>query len=64
MRPSAMATSMSSCTSAVHTFTSRAPVITVSAGVRPWATAARVCVHSQSGFLQKWFSMGASFSAR
>ena len=28
------------------------------------ATAARVCVHSQSGFLQKWFSMGASFSAR
>lgn len=33
-------------------------------GWRPWATAARVCVHSQSGFLQKWFSMGASFSAR
>lgn len=40
MRPSAMAMSMFSWNSAVQTLTSVPPRMTVSAGWRPWATAA------------------------
>ena len=59
MRPSAMATSTSSWISAVHTFTSFAPLITVSAGA-----ADRVFEHSHSGFLQNLLIMPRSFDER
>ena len=62
MRPSAMATSTSSWISAVHTFTSFAPLITVSAGASPWAD--RVFEHSHSGFLQNLLIMPRSFDER
>ena len=64
MRPSAMATSTFSWISAVHTFTSFAPLITVSAGASPWATADRVVEHSHSGFLQNLLIMPRSFDER
>ena len=64
MRPSAMATSMPSWISPVHTFTSFAPLMTVSAGVRPWATATSVFEHSHKGFLQNALIMAGSFRRR
>ena len=61
MRPATTATSTPSWISAVHTFTSFAPLITVSAGSRPCATAASVCEHSHRGFSQKALIMANSF---
>ena len=59
--PWAMATSVCSIISPVHTFTSLASRITVSAGILPSAVAASVIVASHSGVLQNLLIISSPF---